>query len=239
MTAKRLFDAGVSAIALLLLSPLFILLCALVATDGGPPIYAGIRVGRGNRDFRMFKFRTMALDADRAGGTSTARSDPRVTGLGRPLRRWKVDELPQLANVLAGQMSLVGPRPNTRAGGVDRYSPDEMGLLSVRPGITDLASIVFADEADILDRAPDADAAYDLLIRPWKSRLGLLYLDRRTFAADLRIIALTLLTIFARPVALRGAVRLLEAWGAEPDLIAVCRRTKGLMPPARFGLPAG
>lgn len=239
MTSKRLFDVIVAATALLLLSPLLILLAVLVALDGGPPIYGGVRVGRGNRDFRMFKFRTMTVGADRTGGTSTAKSDRRVTRLGRVLRRWKLDELPQLANVLVGQMSLVGPRPNTRAGGVDRYGPDEMGLLTIAPGITDVASIVFADEADILDGAADADAAYDKLIRPWKSRLGLLYIRRATWSSDVRIMLLTLLAIVARPVALRGVARLLDDWNAEPDLKTVCLRTTGTAPAVSLGAPAG
>ena len=238
MMAKRLLDIMVSALGLLVLSPVLIVLSILVAADGGPPIYGGVRVGRGNRDFRMFKFRTMSVGADRAGGTSTAKSDVRVTGLGHVLRRWKLDELPQLANVLAGQMSLVGPRPNTRAGGVDRYGPDEMGLLKVRPGITDLASIVFADEGDILEGSPDPDAAYDVLIRPWKSRLGSLYIRRRTFVADLRIIALTVLAMIARPATLRGVDRLLEEWGADAELRRVCERTSDLAPSGSPGVAA-
>ena len=238
MMAKRLLDIMVSALGLLVLSPVLIVLSILVAADGGPPIYGGVRVGRGNRDFRMFKFRTMSVGADRAGGTSTAKSDSRVTGLGQVLRRWKLDELPQLANVLAGQMSLVGPRPNTRAGGVDRYGPDEMGLLKVRPGITDLASIVFADEGDILEGSPDPDAAYDVLIRPWKSRLGLLYIRRRTFVADLRIIALTVVAMIARPAALRGVDRLLEEWGADAGLRQVCGRRSALAPASSSGVAA-
>lgn len=239
MTGKRLFDVIAATTALLLLSPLLILLAVLVALDGGAPIYGGARVGRSNRDFRMFKFRTMTVGADRTGGTSTAKSDRRVTRLGRVLRRWKLDELPQLANVLVGQMSLVGPRPNTRAGGVDRYGPDEMGLLTIAPGITDLASIVFADEADILNGAADADAAYDTLIRPWKSRLGLLYIQRATWSSDVRIIVLTLVAIVVRPVALRGVARLLEDWNAEPDLKSVCLRTTGAAPAVSLGAPAG
>ena len=196
----------------------------------GPGLYG--------RPFTLLKFRTMTVGADRTGGTSTAKSDRRVTRLGSVLRRWKLDELPQLANVVAGQMSLVGPRPNTRAGGVDRYGPDEMGLLIIAPGITDVASIVFADEADILDGAADADAAYDRLIRPWKSRLGLLYIQRATWSSDMRIMLLTLLAIVARPVALRGVARLLDDWKAEPDLKNVCLRTTGAAPAVSLGAPA-
>ena len=228
MTGKRLLDIALASAALIILSPVIALLMLAVSSDGGPPIYGGIRAGRGNRDFTMFKLRTMSIGSERAGGTSTARSDPRVTVVGRYLRRWKLDELPQFWNVLTGDMSLVGPRPNTRRGGVDRYTADEMRLLTVRPGITDLSSIVFSDEGDILDGAADPDAAYDRLIRPWKSELGLLYIDRRSFAVDLRIIALTALAVVSRPAALRGVGRLLRRLDASPALIAVCRRAAPL-----------
>ena len=210
----------------------------VVVHDSGSPIYWAPRVGRGGRDFRMAKLRTMGMGADRRGGSSTSRSDVRVTPPGRLIRRWKIDELPQLWNVLIGQMSLVGPRPNLRVDGVDRYTAEEMGLLDGRPGITDLASIVFADEADILDGAPDPDARYDRLIRPWKSRLGLLYLARRSLWIDLRIIALTALGIVARPAALRGVDQILAEWGAGEDLRGVCRREGPLPWADPPGLPA-
>jgi lipopolysaccharide/colanic/teichoic acid biosynthesis glycosyltransferase len=172
----------------------------------------------------MAKLRTMTVDADRRGGSSTSRSDGRITAPGHFLRRCKIDELPQLWNVLIGQMSLVGPRPNVRRGGVDRYTPRELGLLEGRPGVTDLASIVFFDEEDILEGAPDADAAYDRLIRPWKSQLGLLYLARRSLSVDLRIIALTALAIVSKRAALQGVDAILAEWGAAADLRRVCRR---------------
>ncbi len=135
-------------------------------------------------------------------------------------------------------MSLVGPRPNLRHGGVDLYTPEELGLLTGRPGITDLASIVFADEADILEGAVDPDAAYDRLIRPWKSRLGLLYLERRSLGIDLRILALTALAIFARPAALQGVDRILADWGVGEELRRVCRRAGPLPVASPPGAPA-
>jgi lipopolysaccharide/colanic/teichoic acid biosynthesis glycosyltransferase len=199
-------------------------MAAIVAHDDGPPIYWAARVGRGGRDFRMAKLRTMTVDAERRGGSSTSRSDARVTRPGRLLRRWKIDELPQLWNVLIGQMSLVGPRPNVRSGGVDRYTAEELGLLAGRPGVTDLASIVFSDEEDILEGAPDPDACYDRVIRPWKSRLGLLYLRRRSLWADARIIGLTALAMMSKRAALQGVDRILAEWDAAPDLRCVCRR---------------
>ncbi len=223
--SKRLIDMALSLVLLFLAAPLILAAMVLVvAHDRRSPIYWAPRVGRDGRDFRMAKLRTMTVDADRRGGSSTSRSDARITPPGRLLRRWKLDELPQFWNVLIGQMSLVGPRPNVRRGGVDRYTPGELALLSARPGVTDLASIVFADEADILEGAPDPDARYDRLIRPWKSRLGLLYLQRRSASIDLRIIALTALGIVARSAALQGVDRILAEWGADEALRGVCRR---------------
>ena len=184
-----------------------------------------MRVGRGNRDFLMVKMRTMSARAEPRGATSTSGSDPRITRLGRILRLHKLDELPQFWNVLQGQMSIVGPRPNTRRGGVEHYTDEEMRLLTVRPGITDLASIIFSDEADILDGSADPDGLYDAIIRPWKSRLGLLYIDRRTWRADLRILWLTMVSIVARRAALRRVGLLLEQWGADDELRRICRRT--------------
>ena len=135
--------------------PMFVyeLALAIWCQDGRSPFYLSPRVGRGNRDFAMIKLRTMVVGADRTGASSAAKSDARITPFGRFLRRWKLDELPQVVNVLAGHMSIVGPRPNVRLGGVNDYTREEMGLLAVRPGLTDLASIVFADEAEILSIA--------------------------------------------------------------------------------------
>ena len=237
--SKRLIDIIISIPILAVSAPVVLVAILLICGhDGRAPIYWATRVGRGGRDFRMAKLRTMTVDADRTGGSSTSRSDGRITPPGRLLRRWKIDELPQFWNVLLGQMSLVGPRPNVRRGGVDRYTPEEMGLLDARPGVTDLASIVFADEADILDGAADPDALYDRAIRPWKSRLGLLYLDRRTLWIDLRILALTGLVIVSRPAALRGVERILADWEADEALRCVCRRLGPLPWAAPPGLAA-
>lgn len=223
--AKRLFDVLLSLAILILVGPILAVLMVLVwAQDGRSPLFLGVRVGRDGRDFRMAKLRSMTADSEFKGAASTTRSDARITPLGHVLRRWKLDELPQFWNVLRGQMSVVGPRPNTRRGGVDLYTAREMGLLSVRPGITDLASILFADEADILDGAPDPDALYDEVIRPWKSRLGLLYIERRTFWIDLRIIALTALGAISHAAALEGVDAILENLGASDELRLVCRR---------------
>ncbi len=234
--AKRAFDIIAALVLLVLASPILaVAMLAIWLQDGHSPLHRGMRVGRGNRDFRMIKLRSMAVDAEARGGTSTARGDPRITPLGRRLRRWKIDELPQFWNVLIGEMSLVGPRPNTRRGGVDLYTADEMALLAIRPGITDLASIAFADEGDVLAGAADPDALYDAVIRPWKSRLGLLYVERRGLWIDIRIVWLTALAIASRPAALDGLARLLDQLGADPDLTRICRRRE----PLPRGLPPG
>ncbi|HEU4962035.1 MAG TPA: sugar transferase [Sphingomonas sp.] len=214
-----MFDVLLSVVVLVATSPvLAAAMLAVWAADGGPPLHRAVRVGRDNRNFGMFKLRTMTVGADRLGAASTSRSDARITAVGRWLRRTKLDELPQFWNVLTGDMSVVGPRPNSRRGGVDRYTAAEMRLLTVRPGITDLASIVFADEAEILDGAADPDALYDAVIRPWKSRLGLLYIDRAGLADDCRIVALTALALVARPAVLRGVAAILARWDA-PDAV--------------------
>ena len=229
MIAKRLFDIVFAVFALVLLSPLLAVLALVIwAQDGHSPFHLSLRVGRNNRDFPMIKLRSMVPGAETTGGSSAASSDARITGFGRVLRRWKLDELPQFLNVLAGHMSIVGPRPNMRRGGVDSYTPVEMGLLAVRPGLTDLASIVFADEAEILEGEADADAAYDRLIRPWKCRLGLLYIERRSVAADVLIAALTATAIIARPLALGLLDLLLKRWGATASTRELCLRQRSL-----------
>jgi len=236
---KRLFDVLLSVLVLVAASPvLAAAMLAIWSHDGGPALYRAARVGRGNRDFRMLKLRSMTVGAEHRGAASTGRSDARITPVGRFLRRTKLDELPQFWNVLVGEMSVVGPRPNSRRGGVDRYTPAELRLLSVRPGITDLASIVFADEGEIIDAAADPDALYDALIRPWKSRLGLLYIDRAGFADDCRIVALTALALVARPAALRGVEAVLTRWGAPEPVKSACRRREPLAPAPPPGVAA-
>ena len=227
--AKRLFDILISLAAIIASLPVVALCCLLIwAEDGHWPIYRGLRVGRSGRDFRMIKLRTMIPYGDRLGGSSTAVSDSRLTPIGAVMRRYKLDELPQFWNVLAGDMSVVGPRPNIRCGGVDRYTTEERRLLSVRPGITDPASIVFSDEGEILKDSAFPDALYDTTIRPWKNRLALLYIDRRNMMADLRLIGLTAVSLVSRAASLRGVDALLDEWKADPALRAICARSRPL-----------
>ena len=189
--AKRLFDLAVSAVALVLLSPLMLAIGAWVALDSpGGVFYRGVRGGRGNRPFEMLKFRTMVRNADRIGGPTTGAGDARMTKPGAFLRRFKLDELPQLINVLRGDMSLVGPRPQVMSY-TSNYEGEFREIWSARPGITDWASIWNADEQGVLEGAKDADRAYDILINPTKMRLQLHYVRTRSFSTDLRILYCT------------------------------------------------
>lgn len=190
MPFKRFVDLIVSAVLLAVLSPAIAFISWRVKRDGGPVFYCPLRCGQGGRSFRMLKFRTMVVDADRLGGPSTADDDPRLTSTGRLLRRWKLDELPQLLNVLGGDMSLVGPRPQVHAE-VDTYTSTERLLLTVRPGMTDWASIKFRNEGEILAGHEDPDLAYERLIRPGKSWLGVIYATNPSLLTDLRIVAKT------------------------------------------------
>jgi len=210
------------------MSPVVLLLAILIwLQDRRSPFYVAPRVGRGGAVFRMVKLRTMVADADRLGGPSTTSSDRRVTALGRMIRKGKLDEIPQLWNIAAGQMSFVGPRPQVPAE-VDKYTAEERHLLDVTPGLTDFSSIVFADEGEILEDAIDPDVAYDAMIRPWKSRLGLFYVRNRTFAVDCALIALTFLAIRFRRAALHGTRRLLGYLSAPVELLEVAARTTPL-----------
>ncbi len=230
MALKRIFDFAVAAVGLLASSPLLLLVTvAIWLQDRGSPFYIALRMARGGGTFRMVKFRSMVVNAEKIGGSSTATTDRRITPVGRFVRAYKIDELIQLWNVLKGDMSIVGPRPQVRAD-ASLYTEKEKRMLTVRPGITDLASIVFADEGEILAGSQDPDLLYNQIIRPWKSRLALLYIDHRTFFTDLWIILLTALAIVSRPAALRGIQRILERWGADNLLRSVARRDRPLIP---------
>ena len=192
---KRLFDLAASVIGLTLLLPVLAVLALAVKLDSpGPVFYRGLRAGRFGKAFRIFKYRTMVVDAHKLGGPSSSADDPRITRMGGLLRRYKFDELPQLLNVLKGEMSLVGPRPEV-VEEVLLYTAEEKGLLEVRPGITDWASIRFRNEGEILRGSSDPHAAYREKIRPEKIRLGLEYVRRRSFMTDFKIILKTLKAI--------------------------------------------
>jgi lipopolysaccharide/colanic/teichoic acid biosynthesis glycosyltransferase len=226
---KRIFDFMAALCGLIVLSPLLAAIALRVwLEDRRSPWFRGVRVGRRGRRFRMLKFRSMIPDAAKSGVSSTACGDPRITRVGKLLRRAKLDELPQLWNVLRGEMSLVGPRPQVEPDAA-LYTRQERRLFEVRPGVTDLASIVFADEGEILTGFSDPDLVYNQIIRPWKSRLGLLYVDRQSLAGDLRILGLTLLGAISRKRALAGVARLLDAWNADPLLGRMAVRGEPLL----------
>ncbi len=227
---KRIFDIVASATGLLLAFPVFLPVVFLVwKQDRHSPFYVAPRVGKGERPFQMVKLRSMIINADKSGVDSTGSNDRRITPVGHFIRRYKLDELTQLWNVLKGDMSLVGPRPNVKRE-TDLYTPEEKKLLSVKPGITDFASIVFSDEGDILADQADPDIAYNQLIRPGKGRLGLFYISHRSLWLDIRLCWLTAIAIFSRPRALAGVHSILRSLGATADLLDVAAREKPLMP---------
>jgi lipopolysaccharide/colanic/teichoic acid biosynthesis glycosyltransferase len=186
---RRLFDLICAAVGLVVLGPvLCIVALAILISDGRPVLFRQTRVGRNGEPFRILKFRTMRPGAP--GIAVTAAGDPRVTRIGASLRRYKLDELPQLFNVLAGEMSLVGPRPEV-AEYVELDAPAWQTVLRTRPGITDLATLVFRDEEAILSASSDPSAFYREKVLPSKLALNLGYIDRRSFSQDLKLILLT------------------------------------------------
>lgn len=232
---KRLFDFIVSGTLLLFLAPFLILIAAAIFLyDFHSPLYIAERVGKQGRPFRIVKLRSMVVNADKTGVTSTSAMDSRITPVGRYVRALKLDELMQFWNVFKGEMSLVGPRPNV-ASDVKLYTALERGLLAVRPGITDFASIVFADEGEILKPHGDANKAYNELIRPWKNRLALFYLDNPSLFLDIKLVLITALAVISRERALDAVVGELRKLNAPEELVQVSRRIEPLEP----SLPPG
>ncbi len=227
---KRLFDIFASGLGLLLASPVLLPVMFLVwKQDKHSPFYVAPRVGKGDTVFSMVKLRSMVINADKSGVDSTGANDRRITPVGHFIRRYKLDELSQLWNVLKGDMSMVGPRPNVKRE-TDLYTPVERGLLNVRPGITDFASIVFSDEGDILKDQVDPDIAYNQLIRPGKSKLGLFYIANRSLWLDIRLCWLTAIAIASRERALEGVQHILRNLGANEELRQIAARKEPLVP---------
>jgi len=193
----RLFDILASALGLLFLFPLLLLFAILVKLDSvGPVFYRGMRTGRYGIPFSIYKLRTMVVEAEKVGGTSTAANDFRITRTGRFLRKYKLDKLPQLMNVLKGEMSIVGPRPEVEEY-TNRYTEEERIVLMVRPGITDYASIRFVNLGEVLG-SENADQVYVDQVRPIKNKLRVKYVRERSFSGDMKIILLTLFTLMRR-----------------------------------------
>jgi lipopolysaccharide/colanic/teichoic acid biosynthesis glycosyltransferase len=196
--AKRLFDIFFSLVFILFFSPLFlIIMIFIIAESQGGAFYRQVRVGKNNRDFKIFKFRTMRVGAEKGGLLTVGGRDPRVTRVGYYLRRYKLDELPQLFNVLLNDMSFVGPRPEVRRY-VEMYNDEQKRVLLVKPGITDPASISYIDENEILSKADDPEATYIKEVMPAKLAINLAYLNRRSFFTDLGVLFQTAQKIIIR-----------------------------------------
>ena len=193
---KRLFDIICSALGLLLLGlPLLIVALIIKLTDFGPVLFKQVRVGKGGREFKIFKFRTMVIDADKMGAQITVGRDPRITRIGHLLRKTKLDELPQLLNVLFGTMSFVGPRPEVPKY-VAMYNDEQRKVISLKPGITDLASIKYHRESELLAEAGDDwEKVYIEQVMPDKLRLNLEYVEKQSLWFDITLILATLLRI--------------------------------------------
>ena len=227
---KRFFDIVISAGGLIIVCPMLLIVMLLIwLHDFHSPFYIAPRVGKNGLLFNMIKLRSMVVDAEKTGIDSTSSRDPRITPVGHFVRKFKLDEVVQLWNVLKGNMSLVGPRPNVKRE-TDLYTLVEKKLLSVKPGITDFSSIVFSDENEILKDSKDPDISYNQLIRPWKSRLGLLYIENASFKLDGFLIFLTIVNMYSRPKALQSLCKLLKEIDAPEDVIRISKRQDLLVP---------
>ncbi len=195
---KRIFDVFASGCGLLVLSPLFLIMAVWIKLDSpGPVFYRQTRVGRGNKDFRLFKFRSMVVGADKKGLITVGGRDPRITRSGYFIRKYKLDEFPQLINVFLGDMSLVGPRPEVRKY-VDMYTPEQLQVLDVRPGVTSLASIRYRNENDILAAAENPDKCYIEKVMPDKLAIDLEYVANHSFCYDIKLIFMTFWEIVSK-----------------------------------------
>jgi len=227
---KRIFDLIFSFLGLILLFPIIIIACfGIYLQDQHSPFYIAKRTGKNNKNFNMIKLRSMIVNAEKNKVDSTSSNDPRITKIGRFIRKLKLDELSQLFNVFIGEMSLVGPRPNVKRE-TDLYTKVEKNLLRVKPGITDFASIIFADESEILKNVDDPDISYNQLIRPWKSRLGIFYIKKQSIQLDILIIIFTILSFFSRKISLILVHKTLKKLNAPKDLCNLSLRKDKLKP---------
>ena len=193
---KRLFDIILSLLSLILLMPCFIIIAIWILTDSkGGACYRQSRVGRNNKDFNLLKFRTMIINSDKHGLLTIGEADKRITGAGKFLRKYKLDEFPQLWNILIGQMSFIGPRPEVRKY-VDLYTADQMEVLTVRPGLTDYASMKYIEESKILGESEEPEKTYIEVIMPAKLALNKKYIQEQSLATDIRILFKTIGNIF-------------------------------------------
>ena len=217
-------------ISLFVLPVIFFFALLIYLYDRHNPFYIANRVGKKGKLFKMVKLRSMCIDSHKYKIDSTANDDPRITPIGRLVRKFKLDELTQIINVIKGDINIVGPRPQVETE-VKRYTSVEKKILGVKPGITDISSIVFSDEGDILNGAKDPDLLYAQIERPWKSRLALLYIKHASFWLDLKIMFYTFTNIFARRWTLNRLSEIISQWSYDvddlPDIVA---RRKTLYP---------
>lgn len=225
------FDRLLSFLLLFLFSPVILIVSLLIwLQDFCSPLYVAKRVGKGGEEFNMVKLRSMTKGADKTGVDSTSANDNRITAVGHFIRRYKLDEISQLMNVLQGNMLLVGPRPNVKRE-TDLYTPVEKKILSIKPGITDLSSIVFSDEGEILKNSLDPDIDYNQLIRPYKSRLCIFYAENKGIILDFKILFLTALNFVNRPAALIQIKNILISKEVkDPELLVAVERKLPLKP---------
>jgi lipopolysaccharide/colanic/teichoic acid biosynthesis glycosyltransferase len=221
---KRAFDIITSLVGLIIFIPVLLPIMVIIwSYDFHTPFYIAQRVGKHGKLFRMIKFRSMIINADKSGIVSTSANDKRLTPIGRFIRKYKFDELVQLINVLIGDMSLVGPRPNV-LDEVNLYSKEELKILKIKPGITDLSSIVFSDLNEILKNQKNLNLFYNQFVRPWKSRLALLYVSHNNFYLDLRIIFITIIGLLNKEKSLVLLNKILIKITTDAVLIQVATR---------------
>lgn len=233
---KPIFDLIIALVLLLILFlPAFYFGIRIFLQDFSSPFYIPERVGKDSKKYKMIKFRSMIVNADSNKVDSTSNDDPRITKLGALIRRYKIDEIPNLINIITLKMSFVGPRPNVERE-VNLYSAEEMKILRMRPGITDISSIVFADEGDILENSNDPDLDYNQLIRPWKSRLAIFYTKHASFTLDIKLMFLTLFNFVDRKRTLIIISQILKKLNASHDLTEIVLRDKKLVPTSPPGL---
>ena len=227
---KRAFDLVFSLFGIVLTFPFIIIILILVWNkDKANPFYIANRVGINGREFKMLKVRTMVVNADSNLVDSTSINDPRITKIGLIIRKYKIDELPQLINIFLGDMSFVGPRPSVKRD-TDLYTKLEKNIFKIKPGITDFASIVFSDESIILADYTDTDLSYHQLIRPRKNRLALFYLRKKNLLMDICLILITLISLISRKKSLILLSILLKKFGASKGLIDIALRKSPLVP---------
>jgi lipopolysaccharide/colanic/teichoic acid biosynthesis glycosyltransferase len=227
---KRIFDITLSAILLSIFGiPLIVASIVIWLQDYKSPLYLAPRVSMGGGIFTMIKLRSMTVNADASKIDSTAADDMRITRVGKLIRKFKLDELSQLINVLNGSMSFVGPRPQVQRD-VNLYTKEEKKILTGKPGITDFSSIVFSDEGEILQGFQDPDLAYNQIIRPWKSRLAIFYLDNRTMLLDIKLIMLTVYSFINKKKTLKIISNILENLQADPKIVSIVLRENDLVP---------